>query len=28
LGVTKAAQADRFGLVHHAYLRCTLGSRN
>ena len=28
LGVTKAAQADRFGLVHHTYLRCTLGSCN
>jgi hypothetical protein len=28
LGETKAAQADRFVLVHYTHLRCTLGSCN
>jgi hypothetical protein len=28
LGVTKAAQADWFGLVRHTHLGCTLGSCN
>jgi hypothetical protein len=28
LDVTKATQVDRFGLVHHTHLRCTLGSCN